>query len=126
MRRTSDEDAPNGLTDYVIIETLLWMAERDLHGLGLNFATMRAVVAGESGDSSFQRVERSVLHYFSDSMQIESLWKFNKKYDPYWNPRYVVTGPFLPIARSSLAIARAEGVTEIPVIGRFLQIKEPK
>ena len=46
MRRTSDPDAPNGLTDFVIIETINWMAARGLNGLGLNFAVMRAVVAG--------------------------------------------------------------------------------
>ena len=42
MRRTSREDVPSGLTDFVILETIQWMAERDLRGLGLNFATMRA------------------------------------------------------------------------------------
>jgi lysylphosphatidylglycerol synthetase-like protein (DUF2156 family) len=125
MRRTSDPDAPNGLTDFVIIETVQWMAERDLRGLGLNFATMRAVVAGEAGDGPWTSVERSVLHRFSDTMQIESLWKFNKKYDPLWNPRYVVTGSFLPLARSSLAIARAEAVSEIPVIGPLLKTHGP-
>ena len=125
MRRTSDPEAPNGLTDFVIIETVQWMAERGLHGLGLNFATMRAVVAGEADDGPWTSVERSVLHRFSDTMQIESLWKFNKKYDPLWNPRYVVTGSFLPLARSSLAIARAEAVSEIPVIGPLLKTHEP-
>ena len=93
MRRTNDPDAPNGLTDFVIIETLQWMAERGLRGLGLNFATMRAVVAGESGDGPWTSLERNVLHHFSETLQIESLWHFNQKYDPLWNPRYVVTGP---------------------------------
>ncbi len=125
MRRTSDESAPNGLTDFVIIETIVWMAERGLRGLGLNFATMRAVVAGEGGDGAWASVERSVLHHFSDSMQIESLWKFNKKYEPWWNPRYVVTGPFLPLARSGLAIARAESISELPVVGPLLRRREP-
>jgi lysylphosphatidylglycerol synthetase-like protein (DUF2156 family) len=125
MRRTNDPDAPNGLTDFVIIETLQWMAERGLRGLGLNFATMRAVVAGESGDGPWAHLERSVLHRFSETLQIESLWRFNQKYDPMWNPRYVVTGPFLPLARSSVAIARAEAVTEIPVIGSLLKTHEP-
>ncbi len=125
MRRTSDPDAPNGLTDFVIIETLQWMAERGLRGLGLNFATMRAVVAGEAGQGPWTSLERSVLHRFSETLQIESLWHFNQKYDPRWNPRYVVTGPFLPLARSSLAIARAEAVTEIPVIGPLLRTHEP-
>ena len=125
MRRTNDPDAPNGLTDFVIIETLQWMAERGLRGLGLNFATMRAVVAGESGDGPWTSLERNVLHRFSETLQIESLWQFNQKYDPRWNPRYVVTGPFLPLARSSLAIARAEAVTEIPVVGPLLKTHEP-
>ena len=125
MRRTNDPDAPNGLTDFVIIETLQWMAERGLRGLGLNFATMRAVVAGESGGGPWTSLERSVLHHFSETLQIESLWHFNQKYDPLWNPRYVVTGPFLPLARSSLAIARAEAVTEIPVVGSLLKTHEP-
>jgi lysylphosphatidylglycerol synthetase-like protein (DUF2156 family)/UDP-2,3-diacylglucosamine pyrophosphatase LpxH len=125
MRRSNDPDAPNGLTDFVIIETLQWMAERGLRGLGLNFATMRAVVAGESGSGPWTSLERTVLHRFSETLQIESLWRFNQKYDPRWNPRYVVTGPFLPLARSSLAIARAEAVTEIPVIGPLLKTHEP-
>jgi hypothetical protein len=37
----------------------------------------------------------------------------------------VVTGPFLPLARSTMAIARAEAVTEIPVIGGLLKTHEP-
>ena len=125
MRRSNDPDAPNGLTDFVIIETLQWMAERGLHGLGLNFATMRAVLAGESGSGPWTSLERSVLHKFSETLQIESLWHFNQKYDPRWNPRYVVTGPHLPLAKSSIAIARAEAVTEIPVIGPLLKTHEP-
>ncbi|MGO8870757.1 MAG: phosphatidylglycerol lysyltransferase domain-containing protein [Acidimicrobiales bacterium] len=125
MRRTNDPGAPNGLTDFVIIETIQWMAERGMHGLGLNFATMRAVVAGESTGGPWTSLERSVLHRFSETLQIESLWRFNQKYDPMWNPRYVVTGPFLPLARSSVAIARAEAVTEIPVIGGLLRTREP-
>ncbi len=125
MRRTSDPDAPNGLTDFVIIETLQWMSERGLSGLGLNFATMRAVVAGESPSGPWTSIERSVLHRFSETLQIESLWHFNQKYDPWWKPRYVVTGPHLPLATSSLAIARAEAVTEIPVIGPLLKTHEP-
>jgi lysyl-tRNA synthetase class 2 len=125
MRRTSREDVPSGLTDFVILETIQWMAEREMRGLGLNFATMRAIVAGETTGGAWTSLERNVLHRFSDTMQIESLWKFNKKYEPRWNPRYAVTGPFVHIARTSLAMARAEAVTEVPVIGRLLKVRVP-
>ncbi len=124
MRRTNDPDAPNGLTDYVIIETMNWMRDRGYRGLGLNFATFRAVMAGEE-TGPWRDVERKVLHRFSDTMQIESLWKFNQKYDPIWRPRYVVTDALFNGARAGMAIGRAEGEVEIPVIGRFLKSDGP-
>ena len=102
MRRTSNPDAPNGLTDFVIIETIHWMAKQGLTGLGLNFATMRAVVAGETGSGPWRSAEKSLLHRFSDSMQIESLWNFNKKYDPQWRPRYSVADDRVAHAESRL------------------------
>jgi len=125
MRRTSDPDAPNGLTDFVILGTISWMAERGLNGLGLNFAVMRAVVAGETGSGPWHSAERSVFHRFSDSMQIESLWNFNKKYDPEWRPRYSVADDRAHMPRVGLAIARAESVSELPVVGRFMKPKTP-
>jgi lysyl-tRNA synthetase class 2 len=115
MRRTVDPDAPNGLTDFVIIETIAWMHDREMRGLGLNFATMRAVLAGEEGNGPWRTVERKTLHHFSDTMQIESLWKFNEKYDPTWRPRYVVTDSLLNRPRAGLAIARAESVFARPL-----------
>jgi lysylphosphatidylglycerol synthetase-like protein (DUF2156 family)/UDP-2,3-diacylglucosamine pyrophosphatase LpxH len=125
MRRTSDPDAPNGLTDFVIIETINWMAGRGLNGLGLNFAVMRAVIAGETGSGRWESAERSLLHHFSDSMQIESLWNFNKKYDPQWLPRYSVADERAHLPRAGLAIARAETVSELPVVGKFMKPATP-
>ncbi len=125
MRRTSDPDAPNGLTDFVIIETINWMAERGLTGLGLNFAVMRAVVAGENDSGRWTSAEKSLLHHFSESMQIESLWNFNKKYGPQWRPRYSVADNRAHLPRAGLAIARAESVAELPVVGRFMKPKSP-
>jgi lysylphosphatidylglycerol synthetase-like protein (DUF2156 family)/UDP-2,3-diacylglucosamine pyrophosphatase LpxH len=125
MRRTSNPDAPNGLTDFVIIETIHWLAERGPNGLGLNFAVMRAVVAGETGSGPWRSMEKSVFHRFSDSMQIESLWIFNKKYDPQWRPRYSVADDRAHLPRAGLAIARAESVSELPLVGRFMKPKAP-
>jgi lysylphosphatidylglycerol synthetase-like protein (DUF2156 family)/UDP-2,3-diacylglucosamine pyrophosphatase LpxH len=125
MRRTSDPDAPNGLTDFVILETISWMAAQGLNGLGLNFAVMRAVVAGEAGAGRWRSAEKSLFHHFSDSMQIESLWNFNKKYDPQWKPRYSVADDRAHLPRAGLAIARAESVSELPVVGKFMKPKTP-
>ncbi|MCU1462603.1 MAG: hypothetical protein JWO37_2678 [Acidimicrobiales bacterium] len=129
MRRADDGDAddgscdadaiPNGVTDFVVVETINHLRQRGCRGLALNFATMRAVLAGESGDSMTQRVERWLLQKMSESMQIESLWYFNAKYDPDWRPRYAVYDSPEHLLASAMAVARAESFWELPLIGRF-------
>ena len=97
-----------------------------LRRLSLNFATMRAILAGESGEGITQRVERWLFKRMSDSMQIESLWRFNAKYDPDWRPLYAVYDARENVLPAALAVARAESFWELPVIGRFLTPTEPE
>jgi lysylphosphatidylglycerol synthetase-like protein (DUF2156 family)/UDP-2,3-diacylglucosamine pyrophosphatase LpxH len=119
MRRT-DGDHPNGVTDFAVVRTIEYLRDHGYNGLGLNFATMRAHLAGESGESLGVRVERWLLKRMSDSMQIESLWRYNAKFDPDWVPRYAAYDAMEHLVAAALAVARAEGFWELPVIGRFL------
>jgi lysylphosphatidylglycerol synthetase-like protein (DUF2156 family) len=121
MRRTADEEAPNGLTDFVVVETIRYLESRGYRGLALNFAAMRAVLAGEEASGVTHRVERWLLQRMGDSMQIESLWYFNAKYDPEWRPRYAVYDSVETFAAAALAVVRAESFWELPLIGRFLR-----
>jgi len=119
MRRT-DGPHPNGLIDFVVVRTIEHLKSLGMNGLGLNFATMRAVLAGETGEGVTQRFERWLLRRMSDSMQIESLWKYNAKFNPSWRPRYAVYDAPEHMLPAALAVARAESWFELPVIGRFL------
>jgi lysylphosphatidylglycerol synthetase-like protein (DUF2156 family) len=120
LMRRDDGEHPNGLLDFVIVETIEHLRVQGFEGLGLNFATMRSVLAGESGDGLHRRVERWMLRRMSSSMQIESLWRFNAKYDPDWQPRYAVYESPEQAPAVAVAIARAESFWELPLIGRFL------
>ena len=120
MRR--DEGAhPNGLIDFVIVSTIEHLRTLGADSLGLNFATMRAVLAGETGDSLATRLQRRALHRLSGSMQIESLWRFSAKFEPEWIGRYLVFGSVEHIFAVGLAVARAESWWELPLIGRYLR-----
>jgi lysylphosphatidylglycerol synthetase-like protein (DUF2156 family) len=120
LMRRSDGDHPNGLTDFVVVRTLDWMRAEGYRGLGLNFATMRAVLAGEAGGGIGTRVEQRLLQRLGDSMQIESLWRYNAKFGPAWVPRHAVYEAPEHMLAAALAVARAESFWELPVIGRFL------
>ena len=106
-------------TDFAIIETIRHVAATGGRSLSLNFAVLRGVVAGED-TSPLARASRAALHRLSDRMQIVSLWRFNAKYDPTWVPRYIVMDSVEFAAAQGLVLVDAEGVTELPVVGRFL------
>ncbi len=119
MRRDPGEH-PNGLIDFALCSTIAYLAQRGAGGLSLNFAAFRSVLDGERGDGTFTRVERWALKRLSGVLPIESLWTFNAKYHPDWLARYLVypaAESFVPVVA---AILRAESITEIPVLGRFL------
>ncbi len=113
-------DHPNGLVDFALVSTIEHLRDSGARGLSLNFAAMRSLLDGERGDGAAQRVERWAIRKMSGFLQIESLWKFNAKYEPDWLPRYIVYDAaehFVPVV---LAILRAESLSEVPVIGRLL------
>jgi lysylphosphatidylglycerol synthetase-like protein (DUF2156 family) len=120
LMRRDDGDHPNGLIDFAVVETIKELKARGDEGLGLNFATMRAVLAGEAGEGLTQKVQAWALRRMGDSMQIESLWKFNAKFDPDWQPRYAIYDAPENLLGVAIAVARAESFWELPVIGRFL------
>ena len=120
LMRRDDGEHPNGLIDFAVVETIRELKNRGDQGLGLNFATMRAVLAGEAGEGMTQRVQAWLLRRMGDSMQIESLWKFNAKFDPDWQPRYAVYDAPENALGVAIAVARAESFWELPVIGRWL------
>ncbi|WP_454042047.1 bifunctional lysylphosphatidylglycerol flippase/synthetase MprF [Cellulosimicrobium sp. Marseille-Q8652] len=119
-RRTDADDVPNGLIDATIVATIGEVAARGMRGLGLNFAVMREVLEGER-DGRVDQLARPVLRRLSKGTQMATLGAFNEKFDPGWTPRYVVLDSAEYTAAQALVLAGAEGVTEIPVVGRFLR-----
>jgi Phosphatidylglycerol lysyltransferase, C-terminal len=119
MRRDRGEH-PNGLIDFALVSTIEHLRALGARGLSLNFAAMRSILDGERGDGVTQRVERWALKKMSSFLQIETLWKFNAKYEPEWLPRYVVYDAAEHLVPVVLAILRAEALAEVPVIGRML------
>ncbi len=119
MRRDPGEH-PNGLIDFALCSTIAHLRERGAQGLSLNFAAFRSVLEGHEDEGTFTRVERWALKRLSGVLPIETLWTFNAKYQPDWLARYLVypaAESFVPVAA---AVFRAEALTELPVLGRFL------
>ena len=124
MRRNTDPSLTNGIIDYLIVESVQAFRTQGFTRVGLNFAVFRTIVSGEN-TAWFGRTVRRVIQGAASQTQIESLWRFNAKFAPQWTPRYAVLGSADAMAAQSIVMAGAEGLTELPVVGRFMSGMAP-
>jgi lysyl-tRNA synthetase class 2 len=114
MRR--ERDTPNGLTEFMVVRAIEDMRARDVREVSLNFATFARFIQRPQN-----RVERAlgrVVSLANPFFQIESLYRFNAKFGPRWEPRYLLyEGPW-SLARTGLAAMWAEGQLRKPRLGR--------
>jgi lysyl-tRNA synthetase, class II len=105
MRR--DRDTPNGLMEFVVVRTIELLRDRGVAEISLNFAAFARWIARPRG-----RVERGLgraVSLANPFFQIESLHRFNAKFGPRWEPRYLVFERTRSLPRVALAALRIEG-----------------
>ncbi len=108
MRR--DRAAQAGLNDFLIVEAIKAAPGLGIKQLSLNFAMFRAALErGERiGAGPVLKAWRGLLVFLSRWFQIESLYKFNAKFCPVWEPRFFVYPGGRDAPRIALAALEAE------------------
>jgi lysyl-tRNA synthetase class 2 len=120
MRR--DPETPNGLTEFLVCRAVEFLRERGIDEMSLNFATAARYM--HSPENRFERLLGALATKLNPYFQIESLYRFNAKFFPRWEPRYAVYEGKLGLARGFVAAMWAEGQLPKPVLdwrapGRF-------
>jgi lysyl-tRNA synthetase, class II len=110
MRR--DHGSPGYLNDFLIVEAARRLPGLGVRRLSLNFSFLRALLAAgaEPRVPLRLRAARWLLHRLSGPFQIETLYRFNKKFAPAWQPRYLAVETPEELPRIVIAALRAEGL----------------
>ena len=108
MRR--DKTAQAGLNDFLIVEAIKAAPGLGVKRVSLNFAMFRAALErGERiGAGPVLKAWRGLLVFLSRWFQIESLYKFNAKFSPVWEPRFFVYPGGRDAPRIAIAALEAE------------------
>ena len=117
MRR--DRDAEAGVNELLITAALRAAPSLGIKRVSLNFAAFRSALERKErlGAGPVARAWGAVLLFLSRWLQIESLYRFNAKFQPQWRSRYLIypTGRDLP--RVALAALEAEAFLTWPRLG---------
>ncbi len=105
MRR--DPETPNGLTEFLVAGAAELLRARGVEEMSLNFATFARWM--HSPGRWYERLLGRLVALANPFFQIESLYRFNAKFFPRWDPRYLVYEGALGLPRAGFAAMRAEG-----------------
>jgi lysyl-tRNA synthetase, class II len=114
MRR--DPETPNGLTEFLVVRAAELLRDRGVDELSLNFAAFARWMHSPSKRS--ERLLGKLIAIGNPFFQIESLYRFNAKFFPRWEPRFLVYEGALGLPRAGIAALWAEGQLPKPRIGR--------
>jgi lysyl-tRNA synthetase class 2 len=122
MRRDSAADP--GVNELMIVEALKAAPALGVCRVSLNFAAFRsALERGERlGAGPVLRAWRRALLFASRWLQIESLYRFNSKFQPVWQPRFLVYPASADLPRVGLAALEAEAFLTWPSLRRLGRI----
>ncbi|PZS27693.1 MAG: hypothetical protein DLM59_15980 [Pseudonocardiales bacterium] len=114
MRR--DRTAEPGLNEFLIVRLLETAPGLGVRRVSLNFAAFRsALERGERlGAGPVTRLFARVLLFASRWWQIETLYRFNAKFRPIWEPRYVCFPTTRDVPRVAVAALEAEAYLNRP------------
>jgi lysyl-tRNA synthetase class 2 len=110
MRR--DPHTPNGLMEFLVARSLELVRARGVDEVSLNFAVFNRLLQRPAGRG--ERFLGRCIALANPYFQIESLYRFNAKFMPRWEPRYLVYDRPLALPRVGLAVMLAEGQLSKP------------
>jgi lysyl-tRNA synthetase class 2 len=124
MRR--DRAADPGLNELLIVAALRAAPDLGVTRLSLNFAVFRSALERGSklGAGPVLRLWRELLLIASRWFQIESLYRFNAKFHPLWEPRFICYPAARDLPRVALAAVEAEAFLVWP--SKYLALRRAR
>lgn len=113
-----DRDAPNGMTEFMIVRAIQLLGAEGVRELSLNFAAFGRLL--HAPRSRAEWLLGRFVSLANPFFQIESLYSFSTKFHPRWLPRYLLYEGALGLPRAALATLLVEGHLPRPAMPRLL------
>jgi phosphatidylglycerol lysyltransferase len=107
-------EAPNGVMEYLFVSLMLWGKEHGYGWLSLGMAPL-AGLENRPFAPLWNRIGAMIFRHGEEFYNFEGLRQYKAKFDPVWEPRYLVCphGAALPRILLNIATLISGGVTGI-------------
>lgn len=102
-----NRNVPNGLTEFLLIQSLEHFKKKGIKTVSLNFTTFQLSREDIQG-SSYKFLLTHFYKFLSLIYNTNTLYKFNNKFSPSWKERYIVFEKKRYLPNYLFAIAKAE------------------
>lgn len=109
MRR--GRDAPNGITDFLLLNLIQYAAERRYNRVSLGLAPMTGFKRGENARFE-ERLIHGVLRKLDFLFRFRGLSQYKAKFATSWEPRYLIYENLLQLPRTALALVRLSEIKD--------------
>ncbi|HKR86415.1 MAG TPA: phosphatidylglycerol lysyltransferase domain-containing protein [Terriglobales bacterium] len=109
MRRS--RDAPNGITDYLLLKLIQYAREKRCNRVSLGLAPMTGFKEGESARLE-ERVINGVLRKLDFLFRFRGLSLYKAKFATSSEPRYLIYENLLQLPRAALALVRLSEIKD--------------
>jgi lysyl-tRNA synthetase, class II len=102
---------PNGFSAWLVVVAADWARANGYTSVSLNFSPFAGLLTVGTALTVAERVKRRALLRLKDvlALQLDNLYRFNRQFDPRWEPRYVVIERRADLPRTALVAMAAEG-----------------
>lgn len=101
---------PNGLTEALVCHALQFASDRQIEKVSLNYAGLAHLLRPEAPGGRFAKAAASrLLRPLRSRFQMDRLVRFNEKFSPSWQPRYLVFDSWLSLPGTIVRVLQAEG-----------------
>jgi phosphatidylglycerol lysyltransferase len=109
-----DPDAPRGAMDYLFTELMLWGRAQDYRWFNLGMAPLSGLESHPLAPA-WHRVGNFIFRHGEHFYNFEGLRRYKAKFDPAWEPRYLVArgGIALPRVLVDVSVLIAGGMKEL-------------
>jgi phosphatidylglycerol lysyltransferase len=109
-----DPQAPRSAMDYLFIELMLWGRREGYRWFNLGMAPLSGLEAHPLAPA-WHRVGNFIFRHGEHFYNFEGLRRYKAKFDPTWEPRYIVArgGIALPRVLMDVSVLIAGGVKEL-------------